>query len=33
MVPDKAACKIVSEDADFSMAGGEFTEVYSKMPL
>lgn len=27
-IPDKVACKVVSEESDFSMAAGEFTEIY-----
>jgi hypothetical protein len=32
LIPDKVACECVPEDADFSMAAGEFTEVYNKCP-
>lgn len=27
-IPDKVASDVVPEDADFSMAAGEFTEIY-----
>ena len=29
-VPDKLALEVVPDDADFSMAAGEFTEIYAQ---